>query len=168
MRDLSGSYLCRLTFRSVVWPRTLIARFRGSSYYAPEQCTNKSPGGASLRTRGRSDDQYHGHWLHELVCASGVSVVGSTRREGIARDPWNAASLDAEVSIWNNSPRFVTNPWLAYSSACSSNNTTQSVVTPVKHQTATSVLAPTQDSAAHETLGPSAPRGAPLVCIDRS
>ena len=34
------------------------------------------------------------------------------------------------------------------------------------HQT--SVLAPNQDSSAHETLGPSAPREAPLVCIERS
>ena len=83
MKVLSGSYLRRITCRSVVWPRTLIALFRGCSYFSPEQCTNKSASGASWRTRGRSIP-----W----TIAAGADVrkridtVGSARREGIARD----------------------------------------------------------------------------------
>ena len=70
MKVLSGSYLCRLTFRSrrlatnvdclLGLVRAVTMRLKSASQ--PEE-----------RVGGQGDDQYHGQQLHELICASGFT-----------------------------------------------------------------------------------------------
>ena len=120
--------------------RLKIVRTSQTEEQAGERGTRTSQQEEQAGVRG--DKQYQRHLLYELVYAGGKQMFGSTKRGGNARDTQIATTLDASgEDNMDNSPQFMhghqqdtydTNLWLAHSSAHSSNDATQGVVTLVK------------------------------------